>query len=263
MPTSHGEKLTLRILDRERNLKRLEDLGINKLEELKKLLKNRTGLILVCGATGSGKTTTLYSIIQYLDRMHRSINTIEDPIEYRLSFCNQAQVNTSTGFTFSRYTKTILRHDPDVVIVGETRDAETANNIIHLADTGHLAFTTLHTNDIRSSISRLLGMDVNKQHLASVLRGGIVQRLARKICPSCQKAGCPECMGTGYKGMTLLVEFAQFDSYDDIDRVLAGDFPIHTFAMDAALKLQGGITDRAELERVLGKEMLDHELVAA
>lgn len=256
MPTLHEERVTIRVLNREKSLVSVDELGITKIAEWKSLIASKNGLILVCGATGSGKTTTLYSTIQHLNRLERAVYTIEDPIEYKLPFCTQTQVNLATGLTFAKYTKTVLRHDPNVVIVGETRDSETAHNSIQLADTGHLVFTTLHTNDVPSTLLRLKGMDIDMHHLSFVLRGIMVQRLARKICPTCRRAGCPECRGTGYRGMTLLIEFARISSPEDVDRILNpnGGFPVYTFAMDAQIKIREKITDCDEIRGVLGDD---------
>jgi len=251
MPLPKAEMVAIRILDRERNLKNINELGITEVEEWKDIVSQHDGLVLVCGPTGSGKTTTLYSTIQHMDRLHKSVNTIEDPIEYRLSFCNQAQVNVDTGFTFAQYTKSVVRQDPDVIVIGETRDPETANNSVYLATTGHLVLTTLHTGNVKTSINRLVaGMGVDKQLLAYVLRGVMVQRLARTLCPLCGKKGCEHCHHTGYRGLTLLTEYARIKSPSDLDRILNGDMPYYTFADDVKHKLKMGITDEEELKRV-------------
>lgn len=253
MPLATGEKIVIRILDRERNLKSLDQIGISNVAEWKDLAQSTNGLLLVCGPTGSGKTTTLYSTIQYMNRIHRSINTIEDPIEYRVAFCNQAQVNADTGMTPAHYTKAIMRQDPDVIIVGETRDEETANNCIYLATTGHLVMTTLHTTDVVSSINRMLGLKVDRSLLSHVLRGIMVQRLVRTLCPVCGKKGCSKCRGTGYDGLALLTEFARIRKPTDMDEILNNNFDYYTFAMDAENLLANGITDEEELKRVQSK----------
>lgn len=252
MPLATGEKIVIRILDRERNLKSLSQIGISNVDDWKDLAQSNNGLLLVCGPTGSGKTTTLYSTIHHMNRLQRSINTIEDPIEYRLAFCNQAQVNSDTGLTPANYTKAIMRQDPDVIIVGETRDSETANNCIYLATTGHLVMTTLHTTDVPSSIHRMLSLagEGNRQLLSYVLRGIMVQRLVRTLCPVCAKAGCSRCRGTGYDGLTLLTEYARLRSPADMDAILNDNLDYYTFAMDAKEKLESGITDIEELNRV-------------
>lgn len=260
LPALNGEKLTLRLLNKDKNLKRIEDVGLSKLPEWLDLAAQRNGLILVCGPTGSGKTTTLYSTIEYQDRQHKAVFTIEDPIEYQLPFVTQVQINPDMGMTFNSFTKYVMRHDPDMVVVGEIRDKETADNSIYLATTGHLVYSTLHTGSVSESINRLLGMEVDKQLLSFVLRGILVQCLVRRICPDCRKkihedgkVGCSTCQHTGYAGMSLLTEFARLHTHEDVDRILNGELDIYTYAQDAIAKVAAGVTDCEEIRRVFGK----------
>lgn len=253
LPTTSGdksEKITMRILDKERVLMDIRTLGITEIDRWTKLAEQQNGLVLVCGSTGSGKTTTLYSTIMHLDKIHRSVYTIEDPVEYKLPFIQQSQVNWRTGFGFAGFTRTILRHDPDVVVVGEIRDNETAENTMHLADTGHLVYATLHTNDIVSTLTRLEKIGVNMQHLSFLLRGILVQKLVRKLCVSCHGKGCSYCRNTGYFGRTLLTEFVSIDDPGDLNLILDRKKEYMKFTDDARLKVLQGVTDCREIMRI-------------
>jgi len=245
-----GEKITIRILNKEQVLMDITTLGISEINDWLNLSKLQNGLVLVCGSTGSGKTTTLYSTVMHLDKIHRSVYTVEDPVEYRLPFIQQSQVNRRTGFDFAEFTRTIMRHDPDVVVVGEIRDRETAENSIHLADTGHLVYATLHTNDIVSTLTRLENLGVNMQHLSFLLRGILVQKLVRKTCLACNGAGCQACRHTGYFGRTLLTEFVRIESPDDITSIIKREKRYLKFIDDARLKVMNGVTDCREIMRV-------------
>jgi len=187
IPTYDGEKMVIRILDEKNQLLTLEQLGLlpKALEAIKTNLKKPHGMILVTGPTGSGKTSTLYSILNVLNRPEVNISTIEDPIEYRMGHINQSQVNTKIGFTFANGLRSFLRQDPDIIMVGEIRDQETANIAIHAALTGHLVLSTLHTNDAIGTIPRLLDMGVAAFMISSTLTMIISQRLVRKICIKC------------------------------------------------------------------------------
>lgn len=256
LPAYYGEKCTVRILDRDSIMLDIGTLGIKSIDKWTKLAHLRNGLILVCGATGSGKTTTLYSTLQYLDGIHKAIYTIEDPVEYKLPFVTQTKVNRDIGLDFASFTRTVLRHDPDVVIVGEVRDSETAGNAMHLADTGHLVYATLHTNDIPQTLASLenrLGVDLF--HLAFILRGVLVQQLARKLCVNCGGSGCDECDQSGYRGMTLISEFAEFHELGDVKKMLEGKLEYQTLNEDIVDKVSSGITDCKEVRRVTGRDV--------
>jgi general secretion pathway protein E len=255
IPTATGEKVTLRILDKDRVMVDIRTIGLTAIEDWMFLSHQSNGLILVAGATGSGKTTTLYSTIMSLNRVNKAIYTIEDPVEYRLPCINQIQVNPRTGFTFARALRSFLRHDPDIIVVGEIRDEETAENTIHAADTGHLVYATLHTNDIPTTLTRLEHMKVNIEQLSYSLRGIIVQKLARKLCVECDGKGCPLCNGCGYKGRTLISEFVRIDGPEDMHGLLNRTKPYQTFNDDARIKVLSGITDCKEVSRIMNDDV--------
>ncbi len=235
VPTVHGESIELRLLDRTVSLIGLEELGMNaqSLEGFDQCLHKNHGIVLVTGPTGCGKTTTLYAALKKIYSPAVKMITIEDPVEYQLEGINQMPVNPKRGLTFATGLRHILRHDPDIVMVGEIRDRETANIAIRAALTGHLVFSTLHTNDAPGAITRLIDMGVEPFLLASSLEAVLAQRLIRTICPNCKKpykpdetllkslngsaaiepdtrfylgAGCNECMQTGMKGRTGIFE---------------------------------------------------------
>ena len=233
MPGVHGEKVVLRILDRSKARLDINTLGFEPgaLGQFKSLLKKSNGLILVCGPTGSGKTTTLYAAITLLNTTERNIITIEDPVEYELRNINQNQVNAAIGLKFSTFIRSALRQDPDIIMVGEIRDRETAEIAIQASLTGHLVLSTLHTNDSPSAITRLLEMGVEPYLLSSALIASISQRLVRTICPNCKTdyyapktisdelgidsdkqlrlykgRGCSNCYDSGFKGRASIYE---------------------------------------------------------
>ena len=189
LPTVLGEKIVIRILDSEANRLCLEDMGFTKenLALYRSMYRSSYGLILITGPTGSGKTTTLYATLQELNRPERNIITIEDPVEYRMEGVNQVEVNTKIGMTFAGGLRSILRQDPNIIMIGEIRDRETAEISIQAALTGHLVFSTLHTNTAAGAITRLLDMGIEPYLAASALRGIVAQRLVRKLCPACRK----------------------------------------------------------------------------
>ena len=189
LPTVLGEKIVIRVLDSEANLMRLEDMGFTEtnLARYRTMFRSSYGLVLITGPTGSGKSTTLYATLQELNRPERNIITIEDPVEYRMEGVNQVAVNTKIGMTFASGLRSILRQDPNIIMIGEIRDRETAEISIQAALTGHLVFSTLHTNTAAGAITRLLDMGVEPFLAASALRGIVAQRLVRKLCPACKQ----------------------------------------------------------------------------
>lgn len=188
LPTVHGEKIVIRLLDRSGEVMGKDQLGFTpgNLERFNKIIKNPHGIILVTGPTGSGKTTTLYAALTELNTVDKNIITIEDPVEYRLDGVNQSQVNVKAGLTFANGLRSILRQDPDIIMVGEIRDAETAQIAVRAAITGHLVLSTVHTNDTASTIARLVDMEIEPYLLSSSIVGIIAQRLVRKICTNCK-----------------------------------------------------------------------------
>ena len=239
LPTVHGEKVVLRILDKSGSSITKKSIGLDgeDLEKYESLLKNSNGVILLVGPTGSGKSTTLLTMLQELACEETNIVTLEDPVEYNIPGVNQCQINEKTGMTFATGLRAILRQDPDVISVGEIRDGETGSIAIRAAITGHLVFSTLHTNDAPSAFARLKDMGVEPYLTVNAMRGIISQRLVRKLCPKCRtsykpsaeeldslglpedgdvlfykSAGCPECGFSGYKGRTAAFEILMVDA---------------------------------------------------
>ncbi|MBI4500710.1 MAG: type II/IV secretion system protein [Gemmatimonadetes bacterium] len=231
LPASLGEKVVIRVLDSRRTVLSLDSIGLgaDELKQVYALLDNKDGIILVTGPTGSGKTTTLYSAIRHVQSEGVNIVTVEDPVEYRLAGIVQVQVNEKAGLTFSSALRSILRQDPDVVLIGEIRDKETAQIAIQAALTGHLVLSTLHTNDAANAVTRLTDIGIEGYKIATALRGVVAQRLMRRLCPTCKEvwveaipaklhqwlppdtpvyraAGCSECAMTGYRGRFSIVE---------------------------------------------------------
>ena len=188
LPTIYGEKIVLRILDRGSFLFTKKDLGFTEEDfiSFENILNQPYGMILVTGPTGSGKTTTLYTILSELNSIEKNIITVEDPVEYKFSGINQVQVNNKAGLTFANGLRSILRQDPDIIMLGEIRDGETAKMAVRAAITGHLVFSTLHTNDTASSITRLVDMGIEPYLVSSAVIGIISQRLIKKLCPFCK-----------------------------------------------------------------------------
>ncbi|OFV92526.1 MAG: hypothetical protein A3J75_01065, partial [Acidobacteria bacterium RBG_16_68_9] len=231
LPAAHGEKVVIRILDSRATVKTLDSLGLNpnEVEHVLKLLEFHEGIILVTGPTGSGKTTTLYSMINQIKSEGVNIVTVEDPVEYRMPGIVQVQVQEKTGLTFAAALRSILRQDPNVVLVGEIRDKETAQIATQASLTGHLVLSTLHTNDAANAVTRLVDIGVEAYKIAAALRGVLAQRLMRRLCATCKEAvttplperlkkwipygvtlyraaGCPDCAMTGYLGRFSILE---------------------------------------------------------
>lgn len=236
LPTVYGEKIVMRILDRNNFLKTKEELGFTKsnMEKFNSLLEVPNGIILAAGPTGSGKTTTLYAALYELNKLNKNIITIEDPVEYKIEGINQVQVNTKAGLLFSTGLRSILRQDPNIIMVGEIRDEETAEIAVRAAITGHMVISTIHTNDAVSTIMRLKDMGVKPFLVAASLRGIVAQRLVKKVCLNCRieyaaneaekrllgintnvmlqrGRGCPKCYYTGYCGRIAIHEILIID----------------------------------------------------
>lgn len=235
LPVAHGERVVMRLLDKTRGVSKLDEIGLSErdYEILTRNIERPNGILYITGPTGSGKTSTLYAILAVLNKPEENIITVEDPVEYQMAGVSQVQVNDKVGMTFAAALRSILRQDPDVVMIGETRDQETAQIAIQAALTGHLVLSTLHTNSAAASITRLIDMGVEPFLIASSVAMVLAQRLVRKLCESCKKpynpdeallsrlgvtktdiqgktifeaAGCPECMESGYKGRIAIFE---------------------------------------------------------
>ena len=288
MPGILGEKIVLRILDKRNAILDLNHLGFSEeaLSTVKRFIKRPFGLILVTGPTGSGKTTTLYAAINYLNSLEKNIVTIEDPVEYQMEIINQNQVKDSTGLTFSVILRHTLRQDPDIIMVGEIRDKETAEIAIQASLTGHMVLSTLHTNDSPSAITRLLDMGIEPYLISSSLTGVIAQRLVRTICPKCtmlyypstailerygwkeerhlqlaKGKGCPECYDSGYKGRMGLYELLEVTedvqsliltnpSLEEIRRHLKGKGNI-TMEIEGVKRVREQLTTFEEVSRAV------------
>ena len=208
LPASHGEKIVIRVLDGSAGLRTLDSIGFvdADLARIRALLEQREGLVLVTGPTGSGKTTTLYAALREVQARGVNVVTVEDPIEYRLPGIVQVQVHERAGLTFGAALRSIMRQDPDVILVGEIRDRETAEIAIQASLTGHLVFSTLHTNDAASAIARLVDIGAASYQIATAVKGVIAQRLVRRLCAACAGAGCRECGDSGYRGRRAIAE---------------------------------------------------------
>jgi general secretion pathway protein E len=208
LPSAHGERAVLRLLDKSESRLSMASVGMQgaTLQRFQQLVTQPHGLILVTGPTGSGKTTTLYAALQSLDAMGSNIMTVEDPIEYELAGVGQTQVNAKIDLTFAKALRAILRQDPDIIMIGEIRDFETAQIAIQASMTGHLVLATLHTNDAASAVTRLTDMGIEPFLLSSSLLGVLAQRLVRKVCTQCAGDGCAQCGQTGYAGRTGIFE---------------------------------------------------------
>ncbi len=293
LPTIYGEKIVIRLLDKSAALLTLEELGYSKdnYDRFKELIKKPYGIILVTGPTGSGKTTSLYSAIQILNTPEKNIITVEDPVEYQIDGINQVQVNPKIDLKFSTALRSILRQDPDIILIGEIRDLETARIAIQAALTGHLVLSTLHTNDAASALTRLIEMGIEPFMVASSVLGIIAQRLVRKICPRCKYEyeptedvklefkemgliddgtdfklakgkGCSYCNNTGFRGRTVVGEILVLDnkiramvlekkSSDVIKEYAQKEKGMITLREDAMRKVMEAITSFDEALRVV------------
>ena len=272
LPTGHGERAVLRLLDKEAGRLELGRLGMapGVLAGLDTLIHRPNGIVLVTGPTGSGKSTTLYAALGRLDTATTNILTVEDPIEYDLPGIGQTQVNSRIDLTFAAALRAILRQDPDVIMIGEIRDLETAQIAVQASLTGHLVLATLHTNDAVSAVTRLVDMGVEPFLLASTLQGVLAQRLVRKLCPHCKReragaaawnpGGCPACSHTGYSGRTGVHElFAVDDAARGLIHNGAGEQALRQAAERAGMRslrqdgmrwVEQGVTTGEEIARV-------------
>ena len=295
VPTIHGESLVLRILDKSSIVLDIEKMGFleDTIKGFREVVQYPHGIVLVTGPTGSGKTTTLYCALQEINSPEKKIITVEDPVEYQLRGVNQIQVKPGIGLSFANSLRSIVRQDPDVILIGEIRDAETAEIAIHSALTGHLVLSTLHTNDAPSAVTRLMDMGMEDYLLSSTLIGILAQRLVRVACPFCQEPyspdpsvlkemridsqnieglqvhevkGCEKCSNTGYWGRTGIFEFLRVT--DEIQRLIlekkdanvikeaARKNGMRTLREDGWLKVKQGITTVSEVLRVTQEEQI-------
>jgi general secretion pathway protein E len=262
VPTAFGERVVLRLLDRTTAQRDLPGLGFDDdlLGPLTRLLAASHGLVLVTGPTGSGKTTTLYAALARLALDERNVMTIEDPIEYQLPGVSQMQVSPAIGLDFATGLRAVLRQDPDVVLVGEIRDRETAEIALQAALTGHLVLATLHTNDAATAVTRLLDMRLEPFLIASSLLGILAQRLVRCRCGACAGAGCDGCRGSGLRGRTAIAELLTVDDAVRglvMERADAATVRRHAIAHgmralreDGFAKAADGVTTHSEVLRV-------------
>ncbi len=239
LPTGHGERVVMRLLDKDSGKLDLARLGMSDeaLNRVNDLINQPHGIFLVTGPTGSGKTTTLYAALSRIDSLAMNIMTVEDPIEYDLDGIGQTQVNARIEMSFAKALRAILRQDPDVIMIGEIRDLETAQIAVQASLTGHLVLATLHTNDAASAVTRLIDMGIEPFLLASSLIGVLAQRLVRRICKACHGAGCKSCDMSGYKGRTGIYELITVD--EELRRFIhdaSSEQDIRSHARDAGMK---------------------------
>ncbi|MCD6539824.1 MAG: Flp pilus assembly complex ATPase component TadA [Candidatus Omnitrophica bacterium] len=289
VPSVLGEKVALRILDKSQALLSLDSLGFEEevVKKIKQVSLRPHGMIISCGPTGCGKTTTLYSILKYVDSPEKNIITVEDPIEYELKGINQVQVRPEVGLTFASSLRSILRQDPDIIMVGEIRDFDTVDIAIKAALTGHLVLSTLHTTTACGSVTRLVNMGVEPFLVTSSLLGVLAQRLLRKLCPECKEEGevpqylrevlrlekevkvykpkgCKKCGNTGYRGRIGICEFLEItetikelilkSSPEGVLKERARQEGMQTLREDAVLKLKKGLTSLEEVLRVTAQD---------
>jgi len=287
LPTSHGEKVVIRLLDSKSIMIGLEDSGMQPriLTAFQEQIAQPNGILLVTGPTGSGKSTTLYSALAQMDSDRLNVSTVEDPVEYNLEFCNQVQVNEKAGLTFAGSLRSLLRQDPDIIMIGEIRDQETSRIAVQAALTGHLVLSTLHTNDAPGSVSRLVNIGIEPYLIAASLNGILAQRLVRRICTNCKEpftapdnlhkyldqaqiethelmhgAGCDQCRDSGYAGRCGIHELLVVD--EEFRQIINADSSVNSMRAafrrsgwpnlfeDGLLKVKDGLTTIEEILRV-------------
>ncbi len=292
MPTTNGESVVMRLLDQSSSILRLDNLGmsVDVLAQFKRAIQRPHGLVLVTGPTGSGKTTTLYAALSELNMAEKKIITAEDPVEYQMPRINQVQINTKVGLTFAKILRATLRQDPDIILVGEIRDQETAEIAMRAAITGHLVLSSLHTNDAISSVMRLLDMGIEGFLVASALHAVLAQRLVRRVCVKCKSAhepdslqkawlrsvvgeekhlsgfyrgsGCVACNHTGYKGRAAIHEFLEVGEdlanairrgeHDQLKRIVDSDENHRSLLYNGLDLVNAGVTTLDEVIRISG-----------
>ena len=287
LPTSHGEKVVIRLLDSKSIMIGLDDSGMQPriLDAFREQIAQPNGILLVTGPTGSGKSTTLYSALAQMDSNRLNVSTVEDPVEYNLEFCNQVQVNEKAGLTFAGSLRSLLRQDPDIIMIGEIRDQETSRIAVQAALTGHLVLSTLHTNDAPGSVSRLVNIGIEPYLIAASLNGILAQRLVRRICTNCKETftapdnlrkyldraqidphdlmhgtGCDQCRDSGYAGRCGIHELLVID--EEFRQIINADSSVNSMRSafrrsgwpnlfeDGLLKVKDGLTTIEEILRV-------------
>lgn len=254
IPVVNGEKVVIRLLDPDSVQPNIEGLGISRLNHWLEGVSRSDGLCLICGPTGSGKTTTLNATVRNMDRFGRSIYTAEDPVEYQIAYTDQVNINDAVGLDFARAVKAFLRADPDSIMVGEIRDLDTARNALKAAETGHLTLGTLHTESIIGAVGRLRDIGVAAHELKYLLRAILVQRLMRTLCTECGGKGCEKCFNSGYGARTVISECHYFPGIQEVEELLEGKQSWPSMVADAVDKYEQGLTDQRELFRVFGSE---------
>lgn len=249
------EKVVIRVLDTERINPVLGKLGITRIDQWRRAYDQPNGIVIVSGPTGSGKSTTLHATERELDRLDLAVYSVEDPVEYQLPFISQVQVNIDKGMDFKNAIRSFLRMDPDVIILGEVRDEETARMAVRAAETGHMVFITLHATDVRGVFSRMEDLGVSKTNLKGLCRGVMVQSLVRTLCTKCEGAGCHHCHGAGYAGRTVVSECVAFSDDREIERAIEGQIWWPRQIDDAIGKAVSGITDIDEVRRYFGAQV--------
>jgi general secretion pathway protein E len=271
IPSVHGSSIVLRLLERSRAAVPLESLGYAQLQQevIEKALKRPHGLILLTGPTGCGKTTTLYAMLNRLKGLGVKVVTVEDPVEIRMPLVTQVAADLRKGHDFHQVTRAILRHDPDVILIGEIRDELTAREAVRAAVTGHLVLSTLHTNDAVSAVLRLRDLGIDAGHIANVLLCVAAQRLVRRLCPLCKRkegetffpVGCPACLN-GFKGRTVVSEILWVEDEarflieqgltHELKAKLKEKTPLLSMEEDSRRALRDGLTSQDEIRRVIG-----------
>jgi len=269
LPTANGERVVLRILEKDFSKMNLDNLGMSRttVQKFEQLIQKPNGIVLVTGPTGSGKTTTLYGALLRLRSKVNNIMTVEDPIEYNLDGIGQTQVNSRIDMTFARALRAILRQDPDIVMIGEIRDLETAQIAVQASLTGHLVLATLHTNDAPSAVTRLIDMGIEPFLLSSTLLGVLGQRLIRKTCSQCYGRGCEVCSHSGFKGRTGIYELMTTNvkirelihqrASESLIRQAAGESGMLSLREDSQRWIDAKLTTLEEVMMVTGMDQMD------
>lgn len=269
IPSDGREKIVLRLLDPVRAQMALSQLGITLVDDWRRINEHRNGLVLIVGETGSGKTTTLNATIREMERLEQAVYTIEDPVEYRIPHVTHVQVNNNVGLNFASAIRAFVRGDPDIIMVGEIRDPETAAKAIQAAETGHLVIATIHAESVPMAIQRLRNLNVKVEDFESLLRGVMIQFLVRTLCSECKGEGCENCFNEGYSGRTVISEVVRVRAPSDVAKMMSTkeeDKFWRPLWQDIESKLLAGVTDGREIYRNFSaelEEMAKHSPVLA